>query len=190
MRMKLYLMLAISLIVMGGTALAQDDYPKIELFGGYAYMRTAANTNINGWSALAAYNANKYFGIAADLAAHYQTESDMARRSSARLYSFLFGPQFTDRAGRIAGFAHFLIGVASTGAGFNIGRGNVVGPNSHTGFSFAVGGGINADINERLAVRLFSLDYQYLRYPDPRSASESTKRDAMRLSIGLIYKIQ
>ena len=112
MRMKPHLMFAIALIILSGTALAQEPAPKAEIFGGYAYMRTAAGNNVNGWNAQGTFYANKWFGITADFAAHYQSQPATISNATSKIYSILGGPQFVGRAGRVSGFAHMLIGVA------------------------------------------------------------------------------
>lgn len=187
MRTKPYLMVAIALIVLGGTALAQDNAPKVELFGGFSYLRTAGNSNIDGWNIQAAVNANKWIGVVADFGGLYQTQSNDTRRPSARIYSFLFGPQLSDRAGRITGFAHALFGAARVGDGFNLGHGGVNG--TSTGFSMALGGGIDANVNDMLAVRLFQLDYDRIRVTNPIT-DQTEGRNNFRLSFGIVFKVK
>jgi hypothetical protein len=186
MHKKLYLMLAIALVLLGGTALAQDETPKAELFGGFSYLRTAGNTNVFGWASQAAFNMNKWFGIAADVTAHYQTKSDEANRMGASTYSFLFGPQFSDRSDRIRGFAHALFGGAHVTQGFNMGKGGI--PQTGTNFAMIFGGGIDANINSRIAVRVFQADYEYIRADDARGNGQG--RDNFRLSTGVVFKIK
>ncbi len=187
MRSKLFLLLLVAMILLGGTAVAQDKVPKLELFGGFSYMRTAGHGNINGWNAQAAVGVNKWIGFAADFAGHYQTESMDATRSSASLTSFMVGPQLYDRAGRVTGFAHALFGGAHAGEGLQIGHGPAA--SSATDFSIAFGGGIDANVNDRIAVRLFQADYLMIRANNPAS-NQSEGRNNFRLSVGVVFKIK
>jgi hypothetical protein len=187
MRMKVYLMLAIALIVLGGTALAQDQAPKIEVFGGFSYLRTAANSNVNGWNAQAAYNMKNWIGIVADVGGLYQTMSNDTRRPGAKLTSFMFGPQLSDRAGKITGFVHALIGATRLGAGFNLGRGGV--SDTSTNFSMVFGGGIDANLNKLISVRLFQADYDMIRAENPVT-SQKEGRNNFRLSMGIVFKLK
>jgi opacity protein-like surface antigen len=187
MRTKVFLMLAIALVFLGGSALAQDTAPKAELFGGFSYLRTAGNTNISGWNAQAAFNMNRWFGVAADFSGHYQTTSDDGSRPSASLHNFMFGPQLSDRAGRITGFAHALFGGAHAGEGFQLGKGYL--GSTSTGFAMALGGGVDANVNEMIAVRLFQADYLTIRAKNPVT-QESEGRSNFRLSIGVVFKIK
>ncbi len=187
MRSKMFLMLAIAMILLGGTAMAQDEFPKLELFGGFSYMRTAGHSNINGWHAQAAVNVKKWIGFAGDFSGHYQTESMDATRSSASLTSFMFGPQVSDRTGRVTGFAHALFGGARTGQGLQLGRGAL--ESTSTNFTMAFGGGIDANVNNLMAVRLFQADYLMIRANNPLT-SQSEGRNNFRLSIGIVFKIK
>jgi opacity protein-like surface antigen len=187
MRSKMSLMLSVAMILLGGTAMAQDQVPKLELFGGFSYIRTAGHSNINGWNAQAAVNVNKWIGFAADFAGHYQTESMDATRSSASLTSFMFGPQLSDRAGRVTGFAHALFGGAHAGEGLLIGHGPLA--SSATNFSMAFGGGVDANVNDSIAVRLFQADYLMVRANNPVS-NQSEARNNFRLSVGVVFKIK
>jgi len=186
MRTKLYLISAIALIILCGTAMAQENAPKVEVFGGYSYMRTAGNTNVNGWNAQANFSLNKWVGIAADFAGHYQTKDTATNRVGANIYSFLFGPQLSDRAGRITGFAHALFGGARVQDGFNLGRGGQIG--NETGFTMVFGGGIDANVNDKLAVRLFEADYERIRATN-NITGDKEGRNEFRLSIGVVFKL-
>jgi hypothetical protein len=187
MNMKVYLMLAIALLVLGGTALAQDKAPKIEVFGGLSALRTAGSSNVLGWNAQAAFNVKKWIGIVADFANHYQTTSNDLIRPSASITSFMFGPQLSDRAGRITGFVHVLLGASRVSDGFNLGKGGVDGTAAH--FSMAFGGGIDANVNNIIAVRLFQADYESIRVPNPVTGNQEA-RNNFRLSLGLVFKIK
>jgi opacity protein-like surface antigen len=187
MRTKVSLMLAIALVFLGGTALAQDQVPKAELFGGFSYVRTAGNSNINGWNAQAAFNVNKWLGVATDFSSYYQTRSEDFSRRSANLTNFMIGPQIYDRAGKITGFAHALFGGARAGQGLLLRKGTP--GNTSTNYAMAFGGGIDANMNEIIAVRLFQVDYLRIRARNPvTQAAEGW--DNFRLSIGIVFKIK
>jgi hypothetical protein len=186
MRTKLYLMLAIALFLLGATALAQEEPPKAEVFGGFSYMRTAGNTNVNGWTTQASFHMKSYISLAADFGGNYQTKSDSINRPSASMFSFMFGPQVADRTGKITGFAHALFGGARVGKGFALGKGGVSA--TATNFAMAFGGGIDANISDQLAFRIFQLDYLVIRADNAIKAKEA--RNNFRLAIGIVYKIK
>lgn len=59
--------------------LMAQDHPKIEVFGGYQYLRAGNidgegdGANTNGWDTSATVNLNKYLGVAADFSGSYKT---------------------------------------------------------------------------------------------------------------------
>jgi len=180
------LMLGIALIALGGTAVAQD-FPKAELFGGYSYFRSAANANYNGWHGQIAFNMNRWFGLAADFSGHYQTGSEQVFRVEASNHAFLFGPQVTDRVGRLSGFAHVLFGGARVEKGFRLSGSGI--PADKTSFAMAFGGGIDAGVNDHISVRIFQADYMRMRVDSP-STGDARGINNFRLSVGVVFKIR
>ncbi len=187
MRSRIFPMLSAAMLLLSATAVAQEQAPKAELFGGFSYMRTAGNFNLNGWNAQAAVSVSKWFAIAGDFSGHYQTASMDGTRSSASLTSFLFGPQLYDRAGRITGFAHALFGGVRATQGLQLGKGSLTSTASNFGMSF--GGGIDANVNDLIAVRIFQADYLMIRVKNPLT-NQSEGRNNFRLSIGVVFKIK
>jgi hypothetical protein len=69
-------------------ARAQDN--KVELFGGYSYLRfrNSSGVNLNGWEASAQYKFADWVGGVADFDGHYGSPSGV----STSTYTYLFGP--------------------------------------------------------------------------------------------------
>src|SRR5579885_3091336 len=70
------------LLVLGGLApsrsLAQDVSPRLQVFGGYSYLRYDTPTlgftsysGLNGWNGSVAWNLTKEFGVKAELSGQY-----------------------------------------------------------------------------------------------------------------------
>jgi opacity protein-like surface antigen len=148
-------------------------------------MRTGGNSNVSGWTGQVAFNANHWFGFAADFSGRYQTESDSPPRLGASVHSFLFGPQVYDRAGRVTGFAHALFGGAKAGEGFRLVGGGL--QSGKTCFAMAFGGGIDVNVNEKIAVRVFQADFEKIRAESALSG-ETKGTNNFRLSIGVVFK--
>jgi opacity protein-like surface antigen len=187
MRMKTYLILAVGLFLLGGTALAQEDAPKFELFGGFSYMRVAGNANVNGWNAQGTYNLKKWIGVAGDFGGIYQTMSNDTIRPSASMTTFMFGPQLYDRVGRVTGFAHALFGATRVTKGFNLGKGGTDANASN--LSVALGGGVDANVTDKIAIRVFSVDYFMLRVNNALT-NNTEGRSNFRLSMGIVFKFK
>ncbi len=89
MRRILWFLLVV-LGVASSVARAQD-YPKGELYGGFAYLRSDG-ANFNGWNVSITENANHWVGIQADFSGHYNTKVTEGIKGELWLHNFFFGP--------------------------------------------------------------------------------------------------
>ncbi len=155
--------------------LAAEDYPKVELFGGYQHTRVGVAPDIgaNGWNAAITGNANRWFGVTADFSGAYNNVATFGLRA----HTFAFGPSFALRGERVTPFAHLLLGGfrASAGAsGFNVGL---------SGFAMLTGGGVDVRVWKRVSVRLFQLDWILWE-----GAGVTEKKNG-RISSGIVIRI-
>ena len=140
----------ILLFLASSLAVAAQDFPKAELFGGYQYTRQNS-TNLSGWDANFTGNYNRWFGLTGDFSGAYNSRAGVDFRS----YTFAFGPTVAARSnGMLTPFAHVLLGgvhqVAAAGS-------STLG--TATGFAFIAGGGLDAKITSHLAARVAQIDY-------------------------------
>lgn len=185
---------------------AQDDFRRVEVFGGYSYLRadlsddqsllTGASENLHGFHAQVAGNLNRYFSIAGDISGHYKnldTETFVGipevrlRSANASLYTFLGGPQVKARNKRATLFAHALFGAARANLKVvveDLIPGNNFGgtfTESETKFAFALGGGVDVSVSDRIAIRAVQADYLRTHF------AEQTQNN-FRLSVGVVFK--
>jgi hypothetical protein len=158
-------LLAGLVFVVSLSASAQDLGDKVELFGGYSYLRTdSPGANLNGWELSGQYKLAPFFGAAADFDGHYGSPFG----PSASFHTFLFGPQVSFPA-RVSPFGHILFGGAHVSqAGF-----------SDTSFAMAIGGGIDARIAGPIYWRVFQGDYLPTWFG-------STRENNARISTGIV----
>jgi hypothetical protein len=133
-------------------SLAAQDYPRAEAFGGYQFTHLGGggDVNLNGWNASVTGNLNKTFGVTGDFSGAYKTISGV----SAHVYTYAGGPVVSfNHDGKINPFVHGLFGGARFGASLS-----GVGSGVTNGFTMMLGGGADAKLNERFAVRLFLPD--------------------------------
>jgi len=147
-------------------AAAQEE--KVEVFGGYSYMRLrgGADVNLNGWEASAQYKFRDWIGGVADFDGHYGSPSGIG----TSVHSFLFGPQVS-LPSKVSPFAHVLLGGAHFSAS---GIGD-------TSFSMAIGGGMDYEIKPRLSWRIIQGDYLLTRF------FGDTQNNG-RISTGIVYR--
>lgn len=147
--MKYFVSLLAGLMLITGMSFAGEmPESKVDVFGGYQYMRSSG-ADANGWNAALTANANKYFGVVADFSgAYYKGE---------HAHTFTFGPQVSaplKQAKQVKPFAHVLFGAErATYAG-----------QSDTGFAMAVGGGVDVNANKYLSLRLGQFDWQHVNH--------------------------
>ena len=176
---KLLWVLGLFLLVSAPT-MAQDA-PRVEIFGGYSYLRADRGDNginLNGWNAAVAGNINKWFGVVGDFSGHYGS-IDLAPTVKLDVNSHLFlaGPRFSCRKHeRVTPFAHVLLGGARdefSAQGLS---------ESSIAFAAAMGGGLDVKVSDRVALRLFQADYVLTRFNDDSQHN-------FRLSTGLVIRL-
>jgi opacity protein-like surface antigen len=186
------------LIIFSATAsaLAQES-SKVEVFGGYSYLRADwgldANRDLRGWNASVNYNLNKILGVKADFSGHntdgalvYDPFTGASAKIDISNFTFLVGPQFSYRKNdKVVPFAHVLLGGSR--------RKEVSGPiafpgipafnfdSTNTAFTAAFGGGVDIKLTNRLAFRLFQADYLLSRF-------NGWTQNNLRVGTGLVVK--
>jgi len=163
-----------------GPSVRSQHYPRVEVFGGYSFMRVDGATfptpeAAHGWATSASVNFHRYFGATAEIAGQYGDVEPqvfpepiiclfvfpphisclgVARNFSN--YQVLFGPRITGRTNRLTGFGHVLFGWNHIrGSGFDVGGFN----QTRTDLAMALGGGLDVNIGRRLAIRVAQVDY-------------------------------
>ncbi len=147
-----------------------QEYPKVELFGGYSYTRMAGS-NWTGWHAFGVKTINHYLGAAFDVA--YLASSQTANlapytdTSKQHTYTFLIGPELSSRydKSKLAPFAHLLMGAGHVYAFDQIALGSTTVPFNSVGenhFMWLLGGGAEYKLKGPLALR-GQLDYTSIR---------------------------
>ncbi|MGI8655593.1 MAG: outer membrane protein [Pyrinomonadaceae bacterium] len=200
MLMRKSLLAVLFLACSAASAFAQDrDYPKVEVFGGYSYLRAdiqprggdfGGGENLNGFHAQISGNIKRNFSIAGDISGHYKSfapdaiDPDISiTNARASLYNFLAGPQIKARRGRVTPFAEALFGVARARVSATINDLDAVTSfsDSETKFAYALGGGLDINVSERIAIRAIHADYLRTRFGDER-------QNNLRLSFGIVFK--
>ena len=180
--MKKSMLLILGLFLLfGGTALAQDDYSKAEVFGGFSILNigqdlTGNRESLYGFQADGAFNVNKAFGIAADFGGQYKSfeidEDGETFDVNAHVYEYLFGPRFSVRGERATVFGHALFGGATIG-----GEGE-----SESAFAMGFGGGVDINVSEHFAVRAVQFDWVLTNFYD------DWQNDTVRFGFGIVIK--
>jgi hypothetical protein len=164
---KLSLLLGLFFLI-SLSAHAQGISDKVELFGGYSYLRfdSSPQVNLNGWELSGQYKFTDWLGGVADFSGHYGSPFGI----SSSVHTFMFGPQVSWPS-RVSPFAHVLVG----GAHFSV-------PGAATtAFASAIGGGIDTRIAHRLSWRIIQGDYLITRFG-------SSTQNNVRVSTGIVFR--
>jgi peptidoglycan-associated lipoprotein len=174
--MNKYVVILAILLIGALPLLAQSDFPRAQVFGGYSYVRADTHDvlsgpqNLNGWNAQGSVNFNKWLGITADFGGYYGSPGQVTIHD----YSFLFGPTLTYRTEHVAPFFHALFG------GNHINASILGFPGSDTAFAMAFGGGLDLPVGEHFGVRLAQVDWL-------RTQHFSSGQNNIRFSTGIMF---
>ena len=161
------------------------DTPKIELYGGYDYVRYNADTRINGvsssvsygangMSGQVAYNPNNRFGLVGELSGYR-----LARNGRGTTYqvSYLFGPKVSLRRHVVTPFAQVLFGGVWAADGLTLGP--------VSAFGMTAGGGIDLRVSRYFTVRPLQAEYFVTKFPD----GASNRQNNFRYGAGIVLHL-
>jgi hypothetical protein len=188
--MKIVLVVVSLMLLIPLAAMAQDEYPRAEVFGGYSYFRANPDgMGLNGWDGSVTGNITKWFGVEGDVSGHYGSPKVFGFDVpfvDVSSYTFMAGPKLTYRSDKVAPFAHFLIGGAQA-------RTKVLGISvSDSALAAAIGGGIDINLNKSIAIRAIQADYVMTRFhPGPELAFSGfdQRQNNFRISAGIVIKL-
>jgi opacity protein-like surface antigen len=172
-------------------SLAQEA-PRVEVFGGYSYMRLedigidGLDRDLNGYNVAGAITIfKKSLAIKADVSGHFGNISVPGISVDQNQTLFLFGPQYSFRKSqRIQPFAHALFGFARVKLDADAISGDI----SDNGFAFALGGGVDIKaLSSRLSLRLVQADYVRTKL-DFLGVGDSNSSNNVRISTGMVVR--
>jgi Outer membrane protein beta-barrel domain len=169
-----------------------EDAPKAEIFGGYQLLRHGSGTdgedaydsfNYNGFLTAVEGNVKPYFGIVGEFGYVRKTWDDSYGSYKEKVSSFLFGPRFGYRAGKVRVFGHYLLGATRFAWDETYTEGS--GSGSDSNFSQAIGGGLDIAVNKTISIRPAQLDLVSVRWSEGASSSWE---NLLRYSAGVVIK--
>ena len=190
---KTFLLLVTLLITVPQIVKAQR-FQGVEFFGGYSYLQNnlsstyspfylpptpvGSNFALNGWQASITEKATDWLGLTQEFGGHYGTRQLQGINNYFSTFSILSGPRFYYPGLKgVTPFVHALFGYEQTTVelkGTNL---------KATGNSYAMafGGGIDAGISRRLAIRLLQVDYY-------RPQVFGSSQNNLRFSAGIVVR--
>ena len=168
---------------------AAQETPKVEIFGGYTYVRSNVIPSclcfdLHGGSGSVAYNLNNWFGLVGDFGG-YKASNVEGTGLDLTIFSYQFGPRISWRKNnRLTLFGHVLVGGAR-------GSGSLLAPalggssQSENVFALTSGGGMDINLNRRLAVRVFQAEHFFTKFTN----TTNNRQNNLRLSAGIVIHL-
>jgi opacity protein-like surface antigen len=198
---KLSFLASLVVLCLPLAALAQEVAPKVEIFGGYSFLRLNLGANLSGvpggadfdhldlhgFNVSFAGNVARHVGIVSEVSRHTNSESAFAPApvlgnlsGDVSVLTLLFGPRVTLHRGKVEPFVHALFGAAratadASGPGLSQ---NAVG----YAFAYALGGGLDVKVHNNFAIRLGQVDYL-----GARAGGEGLNN--FRYSVGVVIRL-
>ncbi len=177
-RLSFYVVLMLSLLAC--SAVAQETAPRIDIFGGYAWLRPGEGTvatvplknTPGGWGAAMTYNFTRALGLTFDGGAHY---GDMFR-----VGTFTVGPRVKFRSEKIAPFL---------GATFGLHRLSFAGVDPNNNVGLALGGGLDVPLSPRVEFRALQADYLFGHHDFSNVGGGTLNLNGVRLRSGIVFNL-
>ena len=184
-------------------AMAQDELPKFDVFGGYSYVHFSISpgaggggnitSNLNGGSGAAAFYPNNWLGLVADFGGYKFSTLHQGSTNpsvSGTAISYLFGPRVRFGHGGVTPFAQVLFGGAHNG-GITTGSATFCAPGappctvtkSDNAFAMTAGGGADFKIARHFALR-GQAEWLLTRFKQG-GGTTGTQNNA-RISVGIV----
>lgn len=198
MQMSLrFLMFCVALLILGATDDAQAqaattlELPRVEVFGGYSYLRTStvftgARVNLHGASFSAAYYLNEWFGMVGDGGIYHA--GNVAGQFSLTVSSFQAGPQVRlPNRTRLTPYGNFLLGGGhAEGTLYTSSFGTGLAPiGTNNTFLYTVGGGVDYRLSNKIGIRIIQAEYLHSEFLNGSVIGHV--QNNLRLSAGVVF---
>jgi len=166
--------------------------PKLEVEGGYSFLSwglpaSDGRLKMNGWQAEANYNVNKNLGLALDVAG---TKNYQGANGTTGMDTFMVGPRFFPVGHhKLTPFVHAMAGLGRYSLYLPaITIDSVTYPSfssSENRLAFGFGGGIDAAVNNTVAIRVAQVDYERTVF---NASQNLPAQNNFRFSAGVIFR--
>jgi len=163
---------------------------RVDVFGGFSFVpQDFSLTNpdgghLFGWNASATFPQPHHLGVVADVSGYYPSFNygcGSGCAQSAKIHSFLFGPQVSVTRGRLKPFARFLLGDTYISTDLKVFT-------SSNSLTFGAGGGVDISLSHRFALRE-QVDWLHNRFQTSDNQRYNEEhRNVARLSTGLVIR--
>lgn len=163
-------------------AVAQRYTNEADVFAGFQYLRfdtfDVQNSNLTGWNGQLSDYIWPHFGVKGEVTGTYGSPAVGGQPTKLHTYTYMGGPVFRLPGQKFSPFLHALFGAAHMS--------DASGIYDSTGFSYALGGGVDCALKKNLQLR-FQPDYFQTRLDDPTGTGNNAQHH-LRFSTGIVLK--
>ena len=185
MRNSLAPALLFAAIAVAPAVRAQEELSKLELYGGYSYIRFNINAKVNGQPPSQAfngnggdgqlvYNVNTWLGVLGDVGGYWATNPN----AQGAAIPYLFGPRINFRRKLLTPFVQVLLGGVVTSSG-------IVETGWQNHFAMSTGGGLDFRVSKHVSIRPLQAEYFMTRLPNGLNNRENN----LRIGAGIVLRL-
>jgi opacity protein-like surface antigen len=208
-------LLVVALLLALPVIASAQETPKVEIFGGYSYLRldnatglssqqsgTTSSTittapldrDLNGFEVSVTNHLNDWLGIEASFSSHFTDAQVNGTTLDRDTYIVAAGPRLSIRRfERFTPYVHIMAGMARQDVAVQNASSTVSTIGSinqqDSGIAFIAGGGVDLNLNSRLGFKLFQTDYILTRFSNRNGASTELNQSNFRTSTGVVLKL-
>ena len=195
----------LSVVVVPAMAQSSDE-PRVEVGGGYSYIRArikttdnsvtppssaSADFDLHGGRGEVVAHVHRNVGIVAEFAGYKIT--GLPSGVSAHMFTYMFGPRLTYRESeKVEPFVHALFGGAHASGSVS----GTVSPGfefsgSENSFAMALGGGLDYKVHKNVAIRFLQADYLMTRFKtniNSTGNSVAATQNNFRIGAGIQFR--
>ena len=187
-RTAILLAASFGLLLLGASRTSAQSFDRMELGGNYDYARSNAPPggcgcfSMNGGGGWFGYNFDHRLALGGEVGS-VRASNIFGASAGLTLTSFLVGPRYSwHRSHRFSAFAQVLLGGAHSSGALTPGSSGLAG--SENAFATTIGGGLDARLARRLALRLFQADYYLTRFPNGANGDQNN----LRIGAGVVFR--
>lgn len=187
MRNFVMLMGLLLLTSLGVAAQDNSDNPKVDVFGGYSYLRYApasgaARANFNGGVGSISYRIGEWISVVGEVA-RYHNGSVNGSIVSASVVTYLGGPKASATLGKFTPFAQVLFGGAHASVS------DIGASASQNAFATAFGAGLDWNVKRGIDVRFLQIEDLVTTFNSGAfGGSSSGNQNGLRCSSGIVFR--
>jgi hypothetical protein len=162
--------------------LVAQEYPRFEIVGGYQFIHVPDRWDasyLHGLSGQFEFNINRIVGIVSDFGFGIAGAQEQGTDFDEKFIAFMTGPRFGYRTDKFRVFGQAIFGEYR----------NWLGADRETDIEMALGGGLDIDVNKRIAIRAVQIDWMRNHHKPEFIFDIFNWTNNLRIISGIVFKL-